>query len=85
MLDRFEATEGDRGRIETRRHTVCHDLGWLLSTRRYPHEQRFPGLKAGAMVEAEVERGGRISRERRYYLSSPPLDAELFAPPGPCP
>lgn len=31
------------------------------------------------MVESEVERGGRASRERRYYLSSLPLDAKLFA------
>jgi len=79
VLDRFEATEGDHGRIETRRHTVCHDIEWLLSDRRYSGEQRFPGLKAVAMVESEVERGGRTSRERRYYLSSLPLDARLFA------
>ena len=31
------------------------------------------------MVEAEVERAGATSRERRYYLSSLPLDARLFA------
>ena len=79
VLDRVEVTEGDHGRIETRRHAVCHDIGWLLSDRRYPREQRFPGLKAIAMVETEVKRGGTLSRERRYYLSSLPLDAKLFA------
>ena len=31
------------------------------------------------MVEAEVERNGRISFERRYYISSLPLDAKLLA------
>lgn len=71
--------DGDHGRIEQRRHTVIHDVGFLSTDRRFPGEPRFPGLKAIAMVEAEVERGGKTSRERRFYLSSLPLDAELFA------
>ena len=79
VLDTFERTEADHGRIETRRHRVCHDIAWIASDRRYPDEPRFPGLKAIAMVEAEVERGGRISRERRYFLSSLAFDARLFA------
>jgi predicted transposase YbfD/YdcC len=79
VLDRCEETEGDHGRIETRRHTVCHGVDWLQSARRYPGEPRFPGLKAIAMVETEVERGGRPSLERRYYLSSIRLEAKHFA------
>jgi predicted transposase YbfD/YdcC len=31
------------------------------------------------MVEAEVERDGRTSIARRYYLSSAPLSARAFA------
>ena len=31
------------------------------------------------MVEAEVERGGKTSSARRYYLSSAQLDAATFA------
>jgi hypothetical protein len=31
------------------------------------------------MVEAEVERDGKISLARRYYLSSAPLSAQSFA------
>jgi hypothetical protein len=31
------------------------------------------------MVESETERDGKISRERRYYLSSARLDAATFA------
>jgi hypothetical protein len=31
------------------------------------------------MVEAEVERGGKTSLARRYYLSSALLDALTFA------
>ena len=76
---RFEATEGDHGRIEVRRHWVSHDVDWLTTARRFPGEPRFPGLSAIAVVEAEVERNGSTSLERRYYLASMPLDAKLFA------
>ena len=76
---RFETTDGDHGRIEVRRHLVSHDLDWLSTARRFPGEPRFPGLRAIAVVEAEVERNGSTSRERRYYLSSLPIDAKLFA------
>lgn len=31
------------------------------------------------MVETRVERQGTTARERRYYVSSAPLDAEVFA------
>jgi len=78
-LDRFETTDGDHGRIEIRRHAISHDVAWLSSDRRFPGEPRFPGLAAIAMVEAEVERHGKTSREQRYFLSSAPLDARFFA------
>ena len=58
---------------------VSHEVEWLTTNRRHPGEPRFPGLRAIAVVEAEVERDGAISRERRHYLSSFPLDAKLFA------
>ena len=76
---RFETTDGDHGRIAVRRHQVSHEVGWLTTNRRHPGEPRFPGLRTIAVVEAEVERDGMTSRERRYYLSSFPLDAKLFA------
>ena len=78
-LDTFETTDGDHGRIELRRHQVVHDVSWLTTDRRFPGEPRFPGLKAIAMVESEVERDGKTSRERRYYLSSAALDPAFFA------
>lgn len=77
--DAFETTDGEHGRIEVRRHVVSHEVDWLSTDRRFPGEPRFPGLKAIAMIEAEVERDGKISRERRYYLSSRKLDTRLFA------
>jgi predicted transposase YbfD/YdcC len=72
-------TDGDHGRIEVRRHAVCHDVGWLFSDRRYPGEVAFPGLAMIGMVEAETLREGKTSRERRYYLGSATLDAATFA------
>jgi predicted transposase YbfD/YdcC len=78
-LDRHATTDGDHGRIEIRRHVVSHDVAWLSTDRRFPGEPRFPGLAAIAMVEAEVERDGRTTLTRRYYLSSALLDAPTFA------
>lgn len=74
-----ETTDADHGRIERRRHHVCHDVGWLWSDRRYTGEPRFPHLAMIAMVETCVERNGVIQRERRFYLSSAKLDAKTFA------
>lgn len=71
--------DGDHGRIEERRHVVCHDVEWLFSNRRYADEPRFPGLAMIGMVESRVERGGGIAGERRYYICSARLDAETFA------
>jgi predicted transposase YbfD/YdcC len=72
-------TDGDHGRIERRRHVVCHDVDWLFSDRRYADEPRFPHLAMIGMVESAVERGGTLSTERRYYLCSNRLDAVTFA------
>ena len=71
--------ECDHGRIEQRRHTVCHQVDWLWSDRRYPDEPRFPHLAMIGLVESRTERGGRIETERRYYLSSAKLDPGTFA------
>ena len=36
-----ETPDGDHGRIEERRHVVCHEVDWLFSDRRYKDEPRF--------------------------------------------
>jgi predicted transposase YbfD/YdcC len=74
-----KTVDGDHGRIETRRHTICRDIDWMFSGRRYPGEFKFPGLAAIGMIESETERDGTIEREKRYYLCSAKLDAETFA------
>lgn len=78
-LERHWTTDNDHGRLERRRHAICHDVGWLVSDRRFPGEWRFKDLAMIAMVETEVERGGKTGRERRYYLSSARLSAKQFA------
>ena len=74
-----ETVDGDHGRIETRRHRVCHDIDWLFSDRRYADEPRFPHLAMIGMIESRVQRNGAVATERRYYLSSAALDARALA------
>ena len=75
-----ETTDGDHGRIEVRRHVVCHDVGWMFPNRgRAAGQKRFPGAAMIGMVESRVERDGGVARERRYYISSAKLDAKTFA------
>jgi predicted transposase YbfD/YdcC len=78
-FDRHGTTDGDHGRIGIRRHAVSHDVAWLTTSRRFPGEPRFPGLAMIGMFEADVERDGKTSTARRYYLSSAPLSAAQFA------
>lgn len=77
-MDRHETIDGDHGRIETRRYSVCHDVQWLLSNTHFPGEWKFEDLAAIAMVESITEREGKICAERRYYLSSAMLSAQQF-------
>ena len=78
----FETTETvdlTAGRIETRRHTVCHKVDWMTSDRHYPGEPVFPDLAMIGRIETEVERNGKIEQETRYYLCSSALCALTFA------
>ncbi len=78
-IERFETVEKSHGRMETRRHAVCHEVDWLYSARRYPGELRFPGLAMLGMVQSTTERDGKTEQETRYYLCSTKLDAKSFA------
>jgi predicted transposase YbfD/YdcC len=74
-----QSVDGDHGRIETRKHSVCYAVDWLVSDRRFPGEPSFPHLAMIGMVQSHVERDGKTTSERRYYLSSAKLDARVFA------
>lgn len=65
-------TDGDHGRIETRRAAIVHDVVWLAET------HGFPGLKAIGKVTATRAQGGRATTASRYYLLSRRLTAARF-------
>jgi predicted transposase YbfD/YdcC len=71
--------DNDHGRLEIRRHSVCHGIDWLFSDRRYAGEIKFPGLAMIGMVASETTRGGKVETARRYYLCSTKLTAPKFA------
>lgn len=72
-LAKWETVEKDHGRIETRRYYQSTELDW------FAERSKWEGLRSVGMVEAIRELNGVRSVERRYYLSSLALDAELFA------
>jgi predicted transposase YbfD/YdcC len=61
------------GRLETRRYWQSEAIGWFAD------RAEWPGLRSVGLVEATREIGDKVSVERRYYLSSLPRDAALFA------
>jgi predicted transposase YbfD/YdcC len=65
--------EKDHGRLETREYFQSAELGWFAD------KNQWEGLQSVGMVQATREINGQISTERRYYLSSLPLDIERFA------
>jgi predicted transposase YbfD/YdcC len=73
-VSRHETVDGDHGRIETRRYTVIHNVGWLQER----HD--WPGLKGVVMVESKREIGGKIERETRFYITSLALAALAIGP-----
>jgi predicted transposase YbfD/YdcC len=70
--NRHEQTEGDHGRVEKRVVQVTWDVELLGEI-----AGQWPGLKSIAVVDSTRDVEGKISRERRYYISS--LDARRSA------
>ena len=68
-----ETVEKDHGRHETRRFYQSADLDWFAD------KDKWEGLKSVGMVESIREMDGKRSVERRYFLSSLPVDAQTFA------
>lgn len=69
----YETVGKDHGRIETRRYYQSAELDWFAD------RADWEGLNSVGMVEAIREIGDQQSVERRYYLSSLPLDVDAFA------
>lgn len=69
----LETVEKDHGRLETRRYYQSDQLGWFADC------TKWEGLRSVGMVESIREIEGKATLERRYYLSSLPLDVNTFA------
>jgi hypothetical protein len=70
-LQSFTTVNGDHGWIKTRRHTICHNIEWLLSDRRYSAEFLLLGLAANSSGVTDSAVRGRPSPSpigsRRHY------------------
>ncbi len=69
-----QQVDGDHGRIETRRATVCHEMAWLQE------DHDWPGLAAIGKTEAMRESPERTTVETHNYnyIMSAPLSPERF-------
>lgn len=72
-MDTYKAVDKDHGRIETRRHWVTRALEGLVD------RSLWPGIQSVGMVESQRELAGKVSVERRYYISSLAADAQQFS------
>ena len=72
-LAKLETVEKDHGRQETRRYYQSGELDWFAD------RAKWEGLKSVGLVEAEREVRGKVTVERRYYLSSLPVAVATFA------
>ena len=73
-ISTHQTVDADHGRIETRKYTAIHDLGWLQA------RHKWPGLKGVLMVESQREFGEKVERETRFYITSLTLEAKLSGP-----
>jgi predicted transposase YbfD/YdcC len=71
--DFLEVIERGHGRSETRRYWVCDDIDWLTQY------SQWKGLRSAAMVESIREIQGKVTTERRFYISSIAANAKQLA------
>jgi len=59
-----ETVDKDHGRLEIRRYWISDNLDSIYKT------DKWKGLAAIGMVESERHEGGKVSKEKRYYILS---------------
>lgn len=64
--------EKARNQIETRAYYQTNDIDWMTT------KKDWKGLTTIGMVQTTIEKDGKISVDRRYYISSLKLDIDLF-------
>jgi predicted transposase YbfD/YdcC len=73
IVDSHEEFDKGHGRIETRKCIVSDQIDWLVQ------KPQWAGIKTVAMIEETREIGGKISSERRFFISSLQADAKKIA------
>jgi predicted transposase YbfD/YdcC len=68
-----QTTDKGHGRVEVRRYWQTERIEWFAD------REQWEGLRSVALVENEREVKGHRSVERRYYLSSLPVDMAKLA------
>ena len=69
-----KTTEKEHGGIATREYYQTDGTGW------YEDKKKWKGLATFGMVKKKLEKpDGKTIEERRYYISSLPVDVELFS------
>lgn len=72
-LATIQTVDKGHGRIETRRYWQSQRLDW------FEDRHLWEGLRSVGMVESVREIKGQTQTQRRYFLSSLPIDVERFA------
>lgn len=65
--------EKSHSQIETREYYQCDTIKWMQE------KSRWKGIKSIGMIGKTTEQEGKKATEKRYDISSLPLDVELFA------
>lgn len=73
ITDRHTEVDCAHGRIETRCCFVTDQIDWL------EQQSAWRGLSTLVMLEETCERNGKISTERRFFISSLPANAQKIA------
>ena len=63
-LDTYMTIDKGHGRVEQRTTWATTDIEWLQA------RHQWPGLKSIAAIDSRVERNGKTTTERRYFISS---------------
>jgi predicted transposase YbfD/YdcC len=70
--DTYTTSDGSHGRVETRRCVITDDVDWFAD------KSDWKGLNTIAMIESTREIEDRVESERRFFMSSLPMDAQEF-------
>ena len=73
--DTYHSIDKGHGRLEDRHYWTISDPACIAYLNA---KEAWTGLRSIGMVESERKAGEQVARERRYYLSSLPGNAQAF-------